>query len=281
MDLNEDVGPKRWIMRSALVFVLASLLTILLGAIVMAQGDVPVGIWIRNPVAWLVALGVSAFLAARGWHVGWAAPIALAVVALSFLGPEQEGVHRWLDLGAVQLNAAALVLPVAIAAFLDERAMIASACFVLIAIALAWQPDISQLSGFALASVVLAYARFGWRGAVIALLVAISAIALCLSRPDPLAPVAHVEGIFAMGWSQSPVIAVAMGTGLATTALSPLLLSRSGRLSWAGLALAAYFSVTSLAVLVGAYPVPLAGYGLSFVFGWVLGFAVLFSPRRG
>ena len=53
-------------------------------------------------------------------------------------------------------------------------------------------------------------------------------------------------------------------------ALSPLLLRKS---SPAALALTAYFAATSLAVLLGAYPVPLAGYGLSFVIGWWLGFA--------
>ncbi len=277
MSFVKEVGQARWLMRSVLVFAIASLLTIVLGVIVMAQGGVPLGIWIRNPVALLVALGVSAFLAPRGWLLGWAAPVALVVVALTFLGPEQEGVHRWLDLGAVQLNAAALVLPAAIAAFLHERAILASTCFALIAFALAWQPDISQLSGFAAAGVVLGYARYGWQGAASALLITTAAIALCLSRPDPLAPVAHVEGIFAMAWTQSPAIAAAMGATLATAALSPLLLWRTGRVGWAGLALASYFSATSLAFLFGAYPVPLAGYGLSFVLGWTFGFAALVS----
>ena len=280
MSVGNEIGPTRWLMRPALAFALASLLTILLGTVVMAQGDVPLGIWIRNPIAWLVSLAAGIFLSARGWLVGWAAPAALAIVALSFLGPEQEGVHRWLDLGAVQLNAAALVLPVAIAAFIHERAWLASSCFVLIAVALAWQPDISQLTGFAAASIILGSARFGWKGGVAALVVAAAAIALCLSRPDPLAPVAHVEGIFSMAWVQSPAIAIAMAVALAGTALSPVLLWGTGRVRWASLALTAYFAVTALAILVGAYPAPLAGYGLSFVVGWTLGFAALFPASR-
>ncbi len=278
MSEADIVSSRRRVLRAVLLFTLASLLTVALGAVVMAQDGVPLGIWIRNPVAWLVTLGIGFGLALRGWLTGWTTPAALAIVALSFLGPEQEGVHRWLGLGAVQLNAAALILPVAIAAFLYERAMLAVTCFALIALALALQPDISQLAGLSLAAIILAYARFAWRGAAIALVIATGAIALCLLRPDPLAPVPHVEGIFQLAWSQSPLLAIAMRTALAAAVISPLLVWRAGRVHWAALALSAYFAATAFAPALGAYPVPLAGYGMSFVIGWLLGFLALASP---
>lgn len=262
-----------------LVFGLASLLAIVLGAVAMAQADVPLSIWIRNPIAWLVAAGASIFLASRGWLGSALPPVALVVVALSLVGSGQEGVHRWLDLGPVQLNAAALVLPAAIAAFNRTSALLAIVCFALIALLLAWQPDISQLAGFSLAAIILAAGRFGGRGIAVSLVVAAAALALCLSRPDPLAPVAHVEGIFALGWSQSPALAIAMGVSLAAAALSPLIIWRVHPGALAALALAAYFAATSLAPLFGAYPVPLAGYGLSFVVGWWLGLTALSTVR--
>jgi hypothetical protein len=115
-----------------------------------------------------------------------------------------------------------------------------------------------------------------------AVVMAAAAIILCLSRPDPLAPVAHVEGIFALAWSQSPAIAVAMGFSLAAAALAPLVVWLSHPPGMAApLALALYLAATALAPLFGAYPVPLAGYGLSFVIGWWLGIAALCIPRRG
>lgn len=260
---------------SVWVFALASLLSIALGAVVMAVGDMPLGIWIRNPVAWLVAGGVSLFLASRGWLGAALLPIAVIVITLSFVGPGQEGVHRWLDLGPVQLNAAALVLPAAIAAFSRAPAIIAIACFAMIAALLAWQPDISQLAGFVFAGVILASSRFGWRGALVAAVLAGAAVALCLSRPDPLLPVPHVEGIFLLAWDQQPAMAIAMGLALAATCLSPLLLPARPELRAPGMALVGYFALTGAAFLLGAYPVPLAGYGLSFVMGWWLGFACL------
>ena len=238
----------------------------------MANADIPLSIWIRNPIAWLLAGAVALFLASRGWLGAWLAPVAVIIIALSLIGPDQQGVHRWLDLGPVQLNAAALVLPAAIVAFVRTPAVVAIPSFAIIGGLLAWQPDISQLAAFALATTLLCAARFGWKGAALALLLSAAAIALCLSRPAPLAPVPHVEGIFTLAWTQSPVLAIAMAVSLALVALSPLLLRKSAP---AALALTAYFAATSLAFLLGAYPAPLAGYGLSFVIGWWLGFAAV------
>ena len=258
--------------RAVFAFGIASLLTIALGAVVMANADIPLSIWIRNPIAWLLAGAVALFLASRGWLGAWLAPVAAIIIALSLIGPDQQGVHRWLDLGPVQLNAAALVLPAAVVAFVRTPAVVAIPSFAIIGGLLAWQPDISQLAAFALATTLLCAARFGWKGAALALLLSAAAIALCLSRPDPLAPVPHVEGIFTLAWTQSPVLAIAMAVSLALVALSPLLLRKSAP---AALALTAYFAATSLAFLLGAYPAPLAGYGLSFVIGWWLGFAAV------
>jgi cell division protein FtsW (lipid II flippase) len=256
-------------------FGIASLLTIGLGAVVMVQADASSGIWIRNPIAWLIAGAISLFLASRGWLGASLMLIALVVIALTFIGPDQQGVRRWLDFGPVLLNAAALLLPAAIAVFPRTPATVAIVTFAVIAPLLALQPDISQLAPFCLAALVLFAARFDWKGAIPALLVGAALIALCLTRPDPLAPVAHVEGIFLLAWSQSPGLALAMAAALAATALSPLLLWRSP----AAIALTAYFGLTAAACVVGAYPVPLAGYGVSFVIGWWLGLACLCVGR--
>lgn len=261
--------------RTIQVFAAASLATVALGAFVMQQGGLSPSLWLRNAAAWLAAGGLGVFLAHRGWLTGFMAPVALAVIGLSLAGAGQDGVHRWLDLGPIQLNAAALVLPPAIAGFMRERAGLTAPCFVLIAAVLAWQPDRSQLAAFAVAAIILSGARFGWRGALLSGAAAAGAMALCLSRADPLAPVEHVEGIFAMAWAQSPAMSIAMAAGLSATAASPLLLWRVAGLRWPAAALSCYFAVSAAAWLIGAYPVPLAGYGVSFVLGWWAGVAAL------
>lgn len=220
--MASSIEPPHW--RAVFAFGIASLLTVVLGSVVMAQADVPFGIWIRNPIAWLIAGALSLLAASRGWLGAWLTPIALIVIALSLIGAGQQGVHRWLDMGPIQLNAAALVLPAAIAAFMRTPSRVVVPIFAIIAGLLAWQPDISQLAAFALAATLLGAARFGWKGAVPALLLSAAAVAFCLSRPDPLAPVSHVEGIFTLAWAQSPGLAVAMAASLTLAVLSPLLL---------------------------------------------------------
>lgn len=267
--------------RSAIwAFGAGSLLAILLGAAAMAQADIPLGIWIRNPVAWFAAAALGPFIASRGWFGIGAIVVAVIVISLSLVSPGQEGVFRWVGAGPVQLNAAALVLPVAIAAFARARAWIAALSFVIIGAVIAHQPDISQLAGFVIASVILFAFAFGWKGALGSLILGFALVAYCLRQPDPLLPVAHVEGILLLAFSQSQVLGIAMAAGLGLAAVSPTLLLRSPDVRWKALALSAYFGATSLAPLFGAYPVPLAGYGLSFVIGWVLGFAALATRRQ-
>ena len=263
------------------MFSISSLLVTALGAVAMAQADVPVGIWISNMIAWPAAMGAAIVLARGGWLGSWLPPVALVVVALSFVGPEQEGVHRWLGFNQIQFNAAALVLPAAIVAFDRTRAVVAGPSFVVIAALLAWQPDLSQLAGFALAATILATARFGWPGLVAALVLTTAAIAACLSRPDPLDAVPYVERIFALAVDQSPVLALAMGLSLTAAVLSPLIVWPTHPFCRATpVALSAYFAATAIAPMFGAFPVPLAGYGVSFVIGWGLGFAGLVPCRK-
>jgi hypothetical protein len=257
----------------------SSLLAIILGAAVMAQADIALGIWIRNPIAWFAAVAVGAVIASRGWFGIRAIVIAVIIVGLSIVGPGQEGVFRWIGTGPVQLNAAALALPVAIAAFTRARAWIAALCFVIIGVVIARQPDISQLAGLVVASVILLASAFGWKGALAALAIGVGLTVYCVAQPDPLLPVPHVEGILQLAADQSQALGIAVPVALAIIVVSPLLLWRSADLRSKALALSGYFAATALAPLFGAYPVPLAGYGVSFVVGWVLGFAALASRR--
>jgi hypothetical protein len=82
-----------------------------------------------------------------------------------------------------------------------------------------------------------------------------------------------------MAWDRSPVLAITMGASLAAAALSPLLFWKDSGLRWPAAALSACFAATALAPFFGAYPVPLAGYGLSFVIGWWLGIAALAASK--
>lgn len=265
----------------AIAFSVLSFIAVALGALTMQQAGLSAGLWLRNPVAWLIGgglfLGLSRVVrpsVALLWP-------ALILLGLCFVFPGQDGVHRWLSFGPVQLNAAALILPLVLTATPPDRPspqwLIGLG---LIGACLAWQPDRSQLLAFGVAALVLIAQVYGPRALLWAAPVAALALGLCLWRPDPLLPVAHVEGVIHMAAAQSPLLAAALMAALALTALSPLWLWPNESRRPQALALSLYFALSAVAWLYGAYPVPLAGYGLSFVLGWWLGLAGLFARSR-
>src|SRR5688572_18761303 len=92
--------------RLLVVFGLLSLAAVGLGAWVCAASGVPMGSWLRNLIAW----GVGGVLAAGLAFAGGRPPsLAVALVAApvglaaTFLNPDQQGVHRWIDAGPLHV----------------------------------------------------------------------------------------------------------------------------------------------------------------------------------
>jgi cell division protein FtsW (lipid II flippase) len=269
-------------------FALLSLGTVLTGCAVASASGVSAGSWGRNLVAWLVGALVAALFAiqrSNGFLRGLlvAAPVGLAA---TLLNPGQEGVHRWIDVGPVHANLAAILLPggiVALAA-LAVRERWTWLVAALVGVLLVLQPDASQAAAFG-AGVVVILMRLpvprGARAAGIAAVLAL--VAAAWLRPDPLEPVAEVEGIIGLAARWSPLAALLAVALLAGVVLSPLLAGRGedGPPRTASIALAAYFALSALAPLVGAFPVPLAGIGMSPIVGFWLGCGSLIAVAGG
>lgn len=247
----------------------------------MAQSGVAPSSWLRSVVAWGAGAGLAALLARYGKPRGAAiGAVALATAALiaTLFAPAVDGVHRWLDLGPLHINAAALFLPamiVGLAAIGIARPMaLVSACIA--ATVLLVQPDASQLTAFAIAvSVLIVRSRLATRWKALALVIAAVFAIAGWTRPDPLQPVAEVEQIFAMCLAVSPFLALLAGLALAATAAAPLTRSSSD----GAIALSAYFLAVSIAPFFGWFPVPLVGLGMSFPAGFWLGMGLLLGQR--
>lgn len=264
------------------LFSLFSLAAVAAGSAIIAQAGLGPASWLRNPVAWAAgALLAAGVLAAGRRHVVLAAILVLAVGALAttFAMPAQHGIHRWLDLGPLDVNVAALLLaPALVALAFLPGAVDATAGAAAILLLLILQPDASQATGFAAGAVVLLLARRPSPAITAAALAALAAaVAAAWLRPDPLAPVPEVEGIFALGFGAAPWLAALAAAALAAVALAPLAAARAGAapLRAAAAALVAYIAAVSLCPLLGAYPVPLVGLGISFPVGLWLAVALL------
>ena len=233
-----------------------------------------------NGIAWVAGAVLSFVILIFGgqWVRLSVLPIAVAALAAVFLFPDVDGVHRWLDLGPLAVNAAALFLPITIVAMAQTgiRKPLSIGTAALILTILIFQPDASQATAFAIAvALIVAYAGVSPRARVIALGLLLATIALAWARSDALQPVPESELVFDLAWQVSPVLVFVGVVALAGVALIPL--ARRSPLPPTGetQALTGYFLATALCTLAGHYPVPLVGLGMSFVIGYWLGIGLL------
>lgn len=266
---------------SSLLYVLASAPALALGVLVMRASDVPAAVWGQNVAAWaagaLVCLGLQRARTSRPSST-WAdltALLTLGALVTTLLAPGMDGVHRWVRLGPVRLHTAALLLPLLLVA-LERLAgvrgwWIASLVAVGVVLALLLQPDAAQATAFAGAAGILLFPGAGrsplrW----IALLFLPVVAGLSWLRRDPLAPVPHVEGIVGLAGNLGVGWAVAAVVSLLLLPV-PFFLAGRGAGRRTGLALGAYVSITFLAAFVGSFPVPVMGYGVSPILGYLVG----------
>jgi hypothetical protein len=274
------------------VFAATSFVAVLLGAVVCARSGVPIGLWGRNLAAWaaggVAAAGLARF--AGVWMLRVVAAATPLLLAATMMGEGQDHVHRWLDLGPVNVNAAMATLPafiVAVTVLADRAAwwwITALLCLGVLVV----QPDASQATALAVAMcIVLPGVRKG--AARTRWMVALSAIALAAlswTRPDRLAPVAEVENVLRLAEAVSPLLMALSVVALFAFAATPLItafIGSGGPVRLAAVGLSALFAAWSLARVFGAYPVPLVGVGLSPILGAWLGvglLAGLAAPRR-
>ncbi|HEX8319293.1 hypothetical protein [Longimicrobium sp.] len=264
------------------------------GVLTMRMSDVPPSLWAQNVAAWAVGTVLCVTLArprtstARPRWVDGVAVLTLAALAATLLAPGVDGVHRWLPLGPVRLHAAAVLLPVLIVA-LDRlsraRGWWTSALVAVAAmLALFLQPDAAQATAFGVAAVLLLSVKTEIRAARLACLGIVAALAaLTWTRRDPLAPVPYVEEIVGLAASLGTVWAVAAVASLLLLP-APFLIAGRGAVRHAGIALGAYVAITAAAPFFGSFPVPVMGYGMSPIIGYLAGLGLFLhagSPKRG
>jgi cell division protein FtsW (lipid II flippase) len=269
-----------------LVFGGASLAAVVAGCVAAGAAGVPARALILNLAAWAIGAGLALAIARvrRTAALAWLVLAAVGLV-LTLFSEGLSGVHRWVGVGPVRLNAAALLLPLALAACagFGPRSAWRLLFPVAAAVVLALQPDVSQAAALAGAAVVvLAAARRAPVARILAGIAIAAAVVVAWLRPDPLDPVPEVEGVVQLAAAVSPILAIVAMAALACAVLTPLVMARSPRPEArdAALALAAYFVLSALAPVAGAFPVPLVGMGLSPILGAWLGIGWLMNLSR-
>lgn len=249
--------------------------------IVLALAAVGWSVWITHLVAIIVAccLGLmGSHMHKRGNHLSVTCVVVILTLiglAMPLLGDSTEP-ERWIPAGPLRFYVAPLMLPSFIAAcsvFMDKDGqyqMMYLAAVLVAALLLAFQPDASQVLGLLVASaVVIVRYRLG-TFCFSAIVIPLALVTMwAFSMPDPLAPVPHVEEVFALALGHSLLAGIAV---IASAAALIFGLWRQSVSSSPGLsAVAAYYMVLFVCSTAGITPAPLVGYGA----GPILGFGLM------
>ena len=268
---------------------------LIVGALVMRQHDVPSSKWGLNLIGGVVSAAICAVFLARSrtamskTAASISACLAAAALAATFAMAGSMGVHRWIQVGPLTVHAGAVCLPVLIVALgvlvaFGGKPRWAPLLFAIsVAMLLLLQPDAAQATAFAGAALTLLIVNKQRAGAAWAAALVIAVLAAWTwTRVDPLPPVPYVEGIVGLARQSGPAWMVASIAALALLPL-PFLISPFGCHPAVARALGVYLCICILAPLVGHFPVPLVGFGLSPIVGYFVALANLrlCDSRRG
>lgn len=268
--------------RTSLSLLIVAISPILGSFVVLALASVGRGVWTAHLLAISLACSLvfigNLFSNLSNPKITAFTIIILTLLGLAtpILGSDLSGPERWITVGPIMLYIAPVLLPVFIAAcsvFVDNggKHQMITFCAVLVsALLLALQPDASQVLGLTVASaVVIAQRRLEiFRlGVVLLLLAAVTLWAFSL--PDPLEPVPHVEGVFALALDHSLLAGAAISASAVALIVGLWIQSFRGP-SWL-VAVASYYLVLFVCSTIGITPAPLVGYGA----GPILGFGLM------
>ena len=254
---------------------------------VLTFGGVGRSTWIIQVLAICLACALALVGAQLSRRTSARSP-AGAIIVFTLLGlavpllAEAPGPERWASLGPINLYMAPALLPsflVACSVWIARGGRSQHFAFTAIvgaSVLLAAQPDASQSLALLTASLV-AVARSPSRSpvSIVALAFSLVATAWAFSQPDPLQPVAHVEGVFALALGHSLFAGAAVIASAAALVVG-LHMNSSGGRTWLSV-VAVYYAVLFACSVAGLTPAPLIGYGA----GPLLGFGLMVATASG
>lgn len=207
---------------------------------------------------------------------------SVAMLAATFLlGPDIDGVKRWIPVGPMQLHAGMLVIPALVAALPRQNEAVSLAVTISCATIVWVQPDFAAALALFAGITAAAWGRRPvWTGHAMRIAVVLG-LALTAFRPNLLTEVRFVETAISDSWALSPFLGPVMALALVAAILIPPQLLVRGRPEMTASARAVTGAMAGFCIagLVAPFPQPLVGYGASPILGYGLALAVLRFSR--
>ncbi len=252
------------------------LIPCILGIIGMVSEEVSVVIWIQNLLIIFLSTFVSIFALKYNFKFNYKIIMFVSIfsLGLTFLGPNIDGVHRWLRLPFFTLNISTIVIPITIVAIyrlIEEKNFVIPVMgIIVVAFLLFLQPDASQLLAFSFPmSILLIKSNISQiiKGSFSAILFFLTLKSwFCL---DTLQPVNYTEGVLRMLNDLSVVLYI---IGIVALLWIPIyfLISSISKNRNICIGIALYYWLMILSTFIGNFPVPFMGYGISPILGYYI-----------
>lgn len=204
--------------------------------------------------------------------------LGLILLAVSLWGTGADGVTRWVTLGGLAIQPSFIIVPLTAVLFTRSRDALSLLGVVLVASALALQPDRGMAGALAAGMLALAFFQPG-RNSGLAAAAAVVGFAVTVARADPSPAVPYVDQILHTAFAAHPLAGVAVLAGSALLAAPALIARRGGRDDEAAyLVFGAVWTALVVAAALGNYPTPLVGYGGSAIVGYLV--SLMAFPTR-
>lgn len=248
---------------------------LLIGTIAMIFYGVDISIWIQNIFIWMLGVCFCYVILNKTPLIELhknpllVTSILTILLILPFWFNGLEGVHRWVTLGPFNFYMASIILPMLIVYLwrLSKSNYLPYVIgfMILIGGILLLQPDAGQITAFACASTIILWpAKENPKWQYITLIILTLYVFTFWIYIDHLAPVPYVEQIIFLVADMGSMLLI-LGVGALLLLVYPFFIT------WKKDILGLYFLMTILVTFFGHFPMPIMGYGISPIIGYLIG----------
>lgn len=264
---------------------------VIIGAIAMSVHDIQSIYFILNIVCLLIGWSISCYVISKHSEIRKGRTHGIIIIifilvlyVLTFIDFGIGDVYRWLSIGPIKLYISSIFAPILIIELWTllkyNNDLLVGVITVIVAILLILQPDASQLTAFAIPMMIILFGKINNRIltyfiiGILIFFVIISWITL-----DSLPAVIYVEEILGLVMEMGLIWAI---IGIISLIILPMpfffiskekerILSRC---------IGLYFILIIITTFFGNFPVPLMGYGISPIIGYLTAITWLIINKR-
>lgn len=273
------------------ITLIVALPAVMIGAIAMSVHNIPSIYYVLNIVCLLTGWLISCYEISKngrtrknGTYGVIIIILTLVLYALTFIDLGMDDVHRWLSLGPISVYISSMLAPILIIELWtlleNNNGLLVGVFTVIAAILLVLQPDASQLTAFAIPMMIILFSKINNR-ILSCFIIGILIFLVCTSwiYLDSLSAVIYVEEIVGLVMDMGLIWSILGILSLILLPMPFLVLPRANE-KILSRCLGLYFAIFITTTFLGDFPVPLMGYGISPIIGYLMATTWLIKTKK-